>query len=117
MNWSGFFRKNHSGIYLSDVVLTLLSFIASSFFVSLERSLLICFLVGGISVILNLKWHLRGKRWFWIILGVFLIINALLIFGAPMPQEFKIAAAFAPLVIAEGLALLGIISFVERRAS
>lgn len=115
MNFGALFRKNHNGIYLSDVVITLGAFIAASFIFSLERSLLMCFLVGSLSVILNLKWHLRAAAWFWLILGLFFLANATLIFTIPMPREFKVAAAFAPLVIVEGMALLGIISLIERR--
>lgn len=116
MRFADLFRKNHNGIYLSDVVVTALVFIAASLFFSLERALLLCFLVGSLNVVLNIKWHLRALSWFWFILALFFLVNAILIFTIPMPEEFKMAAAFAPLVIAEGIALLGIIGLVERRA-
>lgn len=110
-------RKNYNGIFLSDVIFTIGSFILSSMFFSLEKSLLICFVIGAISVVINMKWNLRWEPWFWATLFIFFSSHMVLIFSIPMPQEFKMAAAFAPIVIAEGLVLLGIIGFIEKRTN
>jgi uncharacterized membrane protein len=115
MNWAAIFRKNVNGIYFSDVVITSAAFIVSAALISLERSLLICFLVGTVSVAINMKWRLRSQAWFWLIILLFATANALIIFTIPMPHEFKAAAGFTPLVIVEGMVLLGVISSIERR--
>lgn len=115
MGYGDLFRKQYNGIYLSDVVIPVVSFAAAAFVFSLERALLIGFLIGSLSVVMNMKWHLRSASWFWLILTLFFVLNAVLIFAIPMPREFKMAAAFTPLVILEGLALLGIIGLIERR--
>lgn len=117
MNLAPFFRKNYNGIFLSDVLLTLGSFVVSSVVFTLERSLLICFLVGALSVVINMKWNLRWKAWFWLILSLFFIAHVIVIFSVPIPRGFKMAAAFAPVVILEGLAILGIIGLIEKRTS
>jgi hypothetical protein len=115
MDAASLLRVNYRGIYASDILVPIATFIMSSFFTSLEKSLLICFLCGSVSVVLNLKWNLRKLWWFWIIISAFVIMNSLAIYYVSLPSAFKMAAAFAPLVILEGLILLGFIGLVERR--
>lgn len=115
MKFLSIFRMKYNDIYLSDVVIVLGVFISSSIFFSLERSFLLCLLALVVNVSINMKWHLRKRAWFWLILSIFFIGHLILIFSIPMPREFKMAAAFAPVVVVEGLALLGIIGLIERR--
>ncbi|HXG82051.1 MAG TPA: hypothetical protein VNJ05_09650 [Sphingomicrobium sp.] len=115
MKFSHFLRKNYNGVYLLDVLLALATFIILDTFFSDEITLLLCFLVGICVVTIHMKWHLRRRAWFWSILTLFALGHVILILSVAMPQEFKIAVAFAPLVILEGLALIGIIGLIEHR--
>src|SRR5918995_5796360 len=112
---SSIFDRQFRGIYLMDVAVTLLSFIVCARFFSPERALLLSFLFAGLAVVAHIKWRLRSAAWFWAVLAIFGAPLLLLILLVPLPDQFRAAAGFAPVVILLGMSLLGVIGAIERR--
>lgn len=72
---------------------------------------------GAFTIMLAAKsrWELRRFRWFWAIIAAIIFLNVPLILFVPWTAKSIPAFMIGPFCLADGVAILAIIQFVEKR--
>jgi hypothetical protein len=81
-------------------------FIVVAFFSTLEKALLAGTVFGAVWIAVSERWQERAKRGFWVLVGLFALVNTIAIWALPVVGPFKSGLAVSyPLGMAEGFLL------------
>lgn len=97
-------RKIHGVLVAIATVTPVFSVVL--FLSTLEKALLAAIVFGATWIAVSERWHERGRRGFWGLVGLFSLLNAVAIWTPPVAGPFKAGLAVAYTVgIAEGFLL------------
>ena len=103
----------------SDVALavsTAAVFIAVAMVFNLEYALEAAVTFAVFSAIIQQKWDLRKKAWFWVTIGLFFAIHLILAVLIEIP-DVRPGIITVPIAIIDGLCMLAVINWMQRRSA
>jgi hypothetical protein len=73
-----------------------------------------CIYLGMIALAIALRWNLRTRVWFWIVIALVVALHVVLLVEVPWPHFTINRITLLPFGVADLLVILGIIQFVEK---
>ncbi|WP_339915167.1 hypothetical protein [uncultured Brevundimonas sp.] len=107
--------KRLKRFYVVDIVVPGFVFVVGGSIFGMERGFLLAVTALMVTVIMHEFWHLKSRIWFAAFMASVAVIHVSAVFIIDLPNKFDATALFIPIVVAEGVLLLFIVSAVEKR--